>query len=212
MRITGIYKRKAKYDVYLEHEYAFSLTDEGLYRLKLSVGMDFNPDEQTNRILREDEVIQCKHRAMSMVSMTPKSVKQLEEKLSGEGFSHEAIAQALSFMKEYSFTDDVELAKSLVRSGVRKHQSKHRIRQRLFEKGIAKSDATAVLEEIEIDEYESAYEVALKKYRSLSHQPKEKILNKIGYALSYRAFSYDASRNAIQKIRKLIEQESEFEE
>lgn len=211
MIVTGIYKRKGKYEIYLDHEHAFSLTDEGLYKLKLTQGMEFVPSESVNAILSEDEILRCKNRAMYIVSVTPKSKKILQSKLREEGFSENAVEQTMYFMQEYDFTDDVELAKSLVRSGVRKNSSTRQIKQKLYEKGISQEDSSRVLDEMEIDEKENALEVAMKKYRSLKNKSKEEIIKKVRYALSYRAFSYDAMRYAVNEIEKIIK-ESELEE
>lgn len=211
MIVTGIYKRKGKYEIYLDHEHAFSLTDEGLYKLKLTKGMEFVPSESVNAILSEDEILRCKNRAMYIVSVTPKSKKILQRKLREEGFSENAVEQTMQFMQEYDFTDDVELAKSLVRSGVRKNSSTRQIKQKLYEKGISREDSSRVLDEMEIDEKENALEVAMKKYRSLRNKTKEEIIKKVRYALSYRAFSYDAMRYALGEIEKIIK-ESELEE
>lgn len=211
MIVTGIYKRKGKYEIYLDHEHAFSLTDEGLYKLKLMQGMEFVPSESVNAILSEDEILRCKNRAMYIVSVTPKSKKILQSKLREEGFSENAVEQTMHFMQEYDFTDDVELAKSLVRSGVRKNSSTRQIKQKLYEKGISREDSSRVLDEMEIDEKENALEVAMKKYRSLRNKTKEEIIKKVRYALSYRAFSYDAMRYALGEIEKIIK-ESELEE
>ncbi|MDO5096758.1 MAG: regulatory protein RecX [Peptostreptococcaceae bacterium] len=211
MIVTGIYKRKGKYEIYLDHEHAFSLTDEGLYKLKLTQGMEFVPSESVNAILSEDEILRCKNRAMYIVSVTPKSKKILQSKLREEGFSENAVEQTMQFMQEYDFTDDVELAKSLVRSGVRKNSSTRQIKQKLYEKGISREDSSRVLDEMEIDEKENALEVAMKKYRSLRNKTKEEIIKKVRYALSYRAFSYDAMRYALGEIEKIIK-ESELEE
>lgn len=211
MIVTGIYKRKGKYEIYLDHERAFSLTDEGLYKLKLTQGMEFVPSESVNEILSEDEILRCKNRAMYIVSVTPKSKKILQSKLREEGFSENAVEQTMHFMQEYDFTDDVELAKSLVRSGLRKNSSTRQIKQKLYEKGISREDSSRVLDEMEIDEKENALEVAMKKYRSLRNKSKEEIIKKVRYALSYRAFSYDAMRYAVGEIEKIIK-ESELEE
>ena len=173
--------------------------------------MEFVPSESVNAILSEDEILRCKNRAMYIVSVTPKSKKILQSKLREEGFSENAVEQTMHFMQEYDFTDDVELAKSLVRSGVRKNSSTRQIKQKLYEKGISREDSSRVLDEMEIDEKENALEVAMKKYRSLKNKSKEEIIKKIRYALSYRAFSYDAMRYAVNEIEKII-RESELEE
>lgn len=207
MIITGIYKNKRNFDIYLDHEFAFKVSDEGLYRLKLSKGQEFIPDEKTNEILQEDELIRCKNRAMSILSMTVKSEKILQEKLKREEFSQEAIAGALEFAREYALVNDIELAKEIANKGDRQHRSKREIQQKLYQRGISKQDQEIILEDIEIDEKKNALKTAEKKYRLIGHKPKEEVVKKIMYTLSYRGFSYEAANYAISKIKEMIEED-----
>lgn len=212
MIVTRIHKNKSNFDIYLDDELAFTLSDYALLRLKLVKGMEFVPTEQVNEILVEDELIRCKNRGIAMVSLTQKSVKVLKKKLLDEGFSEETVDKTLDFMEDYSMTDDLELAKSLIRKGDRNHNSKRQIKQKLYEKGISKEDAQITLEEFNIDEKENALSVAIKKYKSLRNKSTDEILRKVEYALSYRGFSYDAAKYAKNEIKKLLEENEEFEE
>ena len=211
MVVTGIYKRKGNFHVYLDNEPAFVVTDEGLYRLKLSKGDSFIPDETKNKILAEDEIVRCKNRAMYMISVTPKSIKILRQKLKQEGFSENAVEKTIDFMKKYSFVSDVELSRSVVRSQDRKNSSKRQIEKKLYEKGIDKEDRQHILQEMEIDEYENAYVTLQKKLRTLRGKPYDVILKKLQYTLSYKGFSYDASRYALRKIKPEIQEERELD-
>lgn len=212
MIVTGIYKNKTNFDIYLDHELAFTLSDEGLYKLKLAKGKEFVPDAATNEILREDELNRCKNRAMNILSLTIKSEHTLKTKLREEGFTDEAIEHTLNFAREYSLVNDIELAKEIVNKEDRHHRSKRQIQQKLYHKGITKEDQQAVLEEIDIDEKENALKTAQKKYRIIKNKPQEEILKKIMYTLSYQGFSYDAANYAISKIKETIkEDDSEAE-
>ncbi len=204
MVVTGIYKRKGNFHIYLDNELAFVVTDEGLYKLKIAKGDEFVPDERINQILIEDEIVRCKHRAIYMTSVTPKSVKMLRYRLKRENFSENAIEQTIDFMEKYSFVNDVEIAQSVVRSQDRKNSSVRQIKQKLYEKGISKEDQQQILEEMEIDERENAYHTLQKKLKTLRNKSNEEILRKLRYTLSYKGFSYDASRYALDKIKKRI--------
>lgn len=209
MLITGIYKRKGKYEVYIDHQYAFSVSEEGLYLLKLTTGQKFVPSDEVNRILKEDEVIRCKNRALWIVSSTSKSTKILRQKLKSENFSDLAIEKTLLFMREYSFVDDEELARSIIRSGERKNHSRLQTQRKLYEKGITKEIIETVMNDTEWDELSNALEIAKRKYRSIQGKEEKEIIKKIKYALSYRGFSYDAIQYASQGISRLIKEEEQ---
>ena len=207
MIITGIYKNKRNFDIYIDHEFAFKVSDEGLYKLKLSKGQEFAPDERANEILKADELIRCKNRAMSMLSVNLKSEKTLSQKLKAEEFSEEAIAETLIFAREYALVNDVELAREIANKGDRQHRSKREIQQKLYQRGISRQDQQAVLEDMDIDEKENALKTAEKKYKLIRHKPKEEIMKKIMYSLSYRGFSYGAANYAISKIKQMIQED-----
>lgn len=207
MLITGIYKRKGKFEVYIDHQYAFSVSEEGLYHLKLTTGMEFVPNDEINRILMEDEVTRCKNRALWIVSSTSKSAKMLYQKLKIENFSDSAIEKTLMFMKEYSFVDDEELARSIIRSGDRKNNSIRQIQRKLYEKGISKEVVEIAMSDTKLDELANALEIAKRKYRSLHEKEESEIIKKVKYALSYRGFSYDAIQYASKEIFRLIKEE-----
>lgn len=217
MIVTGIYKNKRNFDVYLEHEYAFTVSDEGLYRLKLARGKDFVPDSDTNLILQEDEAVRCKARTASIVSVSSKSEKVLRERLKSEAFSEQAIEKAICFAYEYALIDDRELAREIAVRENRKHRSKRQIAQKLYEKGISSEQRALTMEELEMDEQQNALYAAQKKYRLLRHKPKEEIVKKIRYTLGYQGFSYSAIQYAMRNMVEQIDAEesageSEYEE
>lgn len=212
MLVTGIYKNKRNYDIYLDKEFAFTVSEDGLYMLKLTKGKEFNPDARSNEILQEDEVNRSKNRAMSMLSVTQKSISYLQKQLEKEGFSQNAVEKTIEFLKDYSLVNDLELGESIVRKENRQNKSKRQIKQKLIQRGIEREDQEAIFEGIEIDEKENALETALKKYRTLRGKPGEEVIRKVGYTLSYRGFSYDSANYAMSKIKEIIKEEDEARE
>lgn len=209
MVVTGVYKRKTNYDIYLDNEFAFTLSEDGLYKLKLSKGKEFVPSEKVNQILQEDEVTRSKNRAMYMVSVTQKSIKYIEDKLKQEGFSEYAIEKTVEFLKEYSLVDDIGLAEAIVNKENRQHKSQRQIQQKLMQRGISKADQKSVMDEIEVDDNANALETALKKYKSVKNKPEDEIIKKIMYTLSYRGFSYSSANYAMSRIKEMIKEEFE---
>lgn len=209
MIVTKIMKKKANYDIYIDEEYSFTLTDEGLYKSKLKSGTEFIITEELNGILKEDEAKRCKNRALKIITTSSKSENKIKEKLTREGYSEYAIDIALEFLRDYKFTNDEKLAKNLANQSIRKNSSILQTKQNLRNKGIKKEDIEKALEEIdEDDEIENAINVANKKYNTIKNKEKDEILRKIAYTLNYRGFSYRAVDKALQNIKdKLKENE-----
>lgn len=212
MIVTKIMKNKANYDIYIDEEYSFTLTDEGLYRTKLKSGIEFIITEELNDILKEDEAKRCKNRALKIITTSAKSENKIKEKLIKEGYSEYAIQMALEFLGEYKFTNDERLANNIAQKSLRNNNSIRQMKQTLKNKGIKKEDIDKTLEDInEEDEIENAINIANKKYNTIKNKDRAEILRKIAYTLNYRGFSYRAIDKAIQDIKSKLE-EKEYEE
>lgn len=210
MIITKIVKNKLNYDIYIDEEYSFTLTDEGLYKAKLKSNTEFIITEALNDILKEDEAKRCKNRALKIITTSSKSENKIKEKLMREGYSEFAIDIALDFLREYKFTNDERLAKNLANQSLRKNSSILQTKQNLRNKGIKKEDIEKALEEVdEDDEIENAINIANKKYRTIKNKDRDEILKKIAYTLNYRGFSYRAVDKAIQNIKNKLNENEE---
>lgn len=210
MIITKIVKNKLNYDIYIDEEYSFTLTDEGLYKAKLKSNTEFIITEALNDILKEDEAKRCKNRALKIITTSSKSENKIKEKLMREGYSEFAIEIALDFLREYKFTNDERLAKNLANQSLRKNSSILQTKQNLRNKGIKKEDIEKALEEVdEDDEIENAINIANKKYRTIKNKDRDEILRKIAYTLNYRGFSYRAVDKAIQNIKNKLNENEE---
>lgn len=211
MIITKIRKKGFEYQIYLDGEYGFTLTDEGLYKAKLKSNTEFVADEQMNEIIKEDEVKRCKNRALRIITNSTKSAKKMREKLTQEEYSQTAIDAALEFLKSYQFMDDNRLAASLVKKATKQGSSIRQIKNNLYNKGIQKEDMLLAIEKVdEVAELENAKKMALKKYNSIKNKPSEEIIRKVYYTLNYKGFSYPAISKAMDEIKELLKTKEEF--
>ena len=164
MIVTKIKRNRLNYDVYIDEELAFTLTDEGLYKARLKTGVEIEQTEHLNEIIREDEVKRCKNRALRIITDSPKSASKVAEKLKKENFSDFAVSHALDFLGEYSFIDDQRLAENITKKAVRANSSVRQIKNKKNKKGIKKEDIEKAVSEVDSDqEEENAIKVAIKK-------------------------------------------------
>lgn len=213
MLITKIKRNKLNYDVYIDEEFAFTLTDEGLYKARLKTGTELERTESLNEILRADEVKRCKNRALKIITDSPKSVNKVKEKLAREGFFEDAIEGAIAFLKDYKFVNDERLAQNITKRAVRANSSRRQIRGSLYQKGIQKEDIQKAIEEVdEEQEIENAKNIAIKKYNSIKSKSNEEIIKKVHYTLNYKGFSYRAIEKAMKNVKDILkDRETDFD-
>lgn len=123
-------------------------------------------------------------------------------KLKRKNYDEEVIKKILSFIKEYNIIDENRIINSTIEKHTKYNlQSPYIIKKKLLQKGISKEKIEEKLKDI--DEFEIAYQIALKK--------KEKLLkNKVKYDikpylykyLSTKGFNYDIIEDVINKIIK----------
>ena len=106
MIVTKIKRNRLNYDVYIDEELAFTLTDEGLYKSRLKTGVEIEQTEHLNEIIREDEVKRCKNRALRIITDSPKSAAKVAEKLKKENFDmSDALTSCVGFMRKIGYWD-----------------------------------------------------------------------------------------------------------
>ena len=83
-------RNKDRSNVYIDNDYAFSLSNELVYKegLKLNEKIDI---ERINAIAKEDNYIKCKTTALRIVEKSYKSEKELVDKLILKGYDNESI-------------------------------------------------------------------------------------------------------------------------
>ena len=91
-------RNKDRSNVYIDNDYAFSLSNELVYKegLKLNEKIDI---ERINAIAKEDNYIKCKTTALRIVEKSYKSEKELVDKLILKGYDNESINKILLMMK-----------------------------------------------------------------------------------------------------------------
>ena len=160
-------RNKDRSNVYIDNDYAFSLSNELVYKegLKLNEKIDI---ERINAIAKEDNYIKCKTTALRIVEKSYKSEKELVDKLILKGYDNESINKTMDVLKEYNFINDENYVKMYVKDK-HKQVGKKKTKYDLAKKGI--SDKIIDEEIYNIDsEYEknTAYNLAIKKYNTIA--------------------------------------------
>jgi regulatory protein len=162
---------------------------------------DEEPEEKANEAVSLDacqpeekvsqpfslEVCQSKKaraKAMRLLEHMPRSEKQLYEKLNAAGFTEEAIADAMAYVKSFGYVDDLRYAEQYLMSRMQV-KSRQQLLMELARKGIDRHVAELAWEETvsltEPDEHAMIREAILKKVDSGSRIDEKTLRRLYGY-------------------------------
>lgn len=200
--ITAIEKQKnrSRYNIYLNHEYAFSIHEDVLVKHRLLRG-SWVDDEQLKAILQDEERNLAFQRAIKYISYRPKAVKEVERKLKELGFSDMVISSVLTELQAHRYLDDRDYAVSLTQ--YRLHKQKKGIRwiaHELREKGISNEHIEHALSAVdETSEYQAAFELAQKRLPK-DGKLDQKVIQKISAYLHRRGFETSMVMRVVRQL------------
>lgn len=196
-------RNKERVNIYIDNEYAFSISAELVYKENIKVKDEINV-ERLKKLADEDNYIKCKNSALKIIERTYKSEKELRDKLVLKGYDDHIIKQTINFLREYNLLNDTNYAKMYVKDRSR-NQGKNKIKYKLIQKGIDENIIEEELNKIDKDEIkEVAYEMALKKYRVLSKRENDnyKLTQKLYRFLMGKGYDYDLIKDVVKSIVK----------
>jgi len=203
-KIESQKRNKERVNIYIDNDYAFSLSCELVYKegLKVNEKVDI---EKIKDIANKDNYLKCKNTALRIVEKAYKSEKELKDKLILKGYDNESIYKTMNFLKEYNFLSDNNYAKMYVKDKSR-IQGKKKIKFDLIKKGIKDNIIEEEISNIDReDERESAYNLAIKKYNTIAKREddKFKLSQKLYRFLLSKGYDYDTVSYVVKKITNM---------
>lgn len=198
MRISGIEKRKrqARYDVYADGVYLATLSDEAILTHRLKVGMEL-PEGELVAIVEEaakQDAVNC---ILTLLSGKAYTCKMARDKLREKGFGKDAVDYAVEKMLDYGYLDDLAYAEEYWEQ-TKTSRSKRRVRQELWQKGIADSIVQSVLKDD--CEVEACMSNLRKKVRGRVLD--EAMRLRVMRSLVSQGFDYDTVKRAMAKYEE----------
>lgn len=194
-------KNKERANIYINEEYAFSISLELVYKEKLKINENVDI-ERLKTLSKEDNYIRCKNSAIRIVERSYKSEKEMEDKLLLKGYDERTIERTLDFLKEYNFLNDENYARSYVKDKI-KVEGKRKIKFTLIRKGVddnlIEDELSKVLSE---DLKEVALNLALKKYNTLKKREndKYKLSQKLYRFLMSKGYDFDLISEVVKEV------------
>lgn len=196
-------RNKERVNIYIDEEYAFSISAELVYKENLKVKDKIDVDA-LKKLADEDNYLKCKNSALRTIEKTYKSEKELRDKLSLKGYEDHIIKRTMDFLREYNLLDDTNYAKMYVKDRS-KNQGKKKIKYALLQKGIDENVIEDELEKLNNDEIRSlVYDMALKKYNILKKRESDsyKLSQKLYRFLMGKGYDYDLIKDVVKSIVK----------
>ena len=191
-------KRKNRFNVYLDGQFALAISNELLVREGLKVGQELLP-EKREELVAKDRLGKAQEQIYRFLSYRPRSEKEIYDYLGKKKLKDEEKEKIIKNLKEEKLIDDLEFARwFLEQRQTFRPKGSYALRQELRQKGIGEKIINQVLpnREEELSLAKKALVKAEKKYASfLGREKKEKLM---AY-LRRRGFSWEAVKKAVDE-------------
>lgn len=164
-KISKQVRRKHRYSIYLDNEFAFGVDEDVLIKYDLKKGLKLE-NSFIEDVLKAEEQSKANNYSLNLLSYRARSEREIRDKMREKGYDPDQISNTIDFLNKYEYLNDFEFGLSLARDRQKlKKAGEQLIRQELYIKGISKENINKILEiVIERDEeYERALELAKKK-------------------------------------------------
>ncbi|MFS0645977.1 recombination regulator RecX [Siminovitchia sp. 179-K 8D1 HS] len=202
--ITKISTQKrytARYNIFLDEQYAFSVDEDVLIRYQLKKGKHVT-DLEIVQIQHADEIRKAFNAALHFLSFRMRSEKEIRDHLKKKEWDDSIIDAVLHELRKQKLTDDLEFAKAYVRTCMNMgRKGPAVIKKELMEKGVNEPFLeTALMEYTQEQQIKDAIALG-NKFAKRNKKLSERMLRqKVEYTLSARGFPFGIIQAAIDGI------------
>lgn len=201
--ITPQIKDKKRCNIYIDGRFYCGLTLEATVQNRLKVGKIIAPDE-LSRIQLESEKHVALDKALTHVSATRKTEKQMRDFLSGKGYLPDVVDYVIEKMRGYNFLNDGEYAEAYVEFAGKKKGGRL-IQMELKQKGVSQERIDEALSALDEQSQMQAAQGILQKYMRGKTADKETLYKAFKYLLG-KGFEYETAKQAISGFADLDEE------
>jgi len=195
-------KRKNRYSIYLDEEFAFGLDQDVVLKFGLCKGDELS-EKEIEEILASEEMKTAKERAFRFLAYRDRSEKEIVDKLKEIGYKDSIVGWVLSELKRLKLIDDARFSVSFAKSKiVSKPMGEYLLRRELLNKGISEKHILIAIEEAyqEKDQTTVAAELTQKKAKRLGNLEKRKAKKRLCDLLLRRGFSWDVINDVMEGL------------
>ncbi len=192
-------KDKTRCSVFVDGRFYCGIKLEVAIKYRLKAGTEIEKS-RLDEIQLETEKAQAVDKAMTHLSASMKTEKQMRDFLSGKGYTQAVCDYVMEKLGYYNLVDDYAYCKAYVNSV--RGKGKKLIESDLIKRGAKREAIEKALEETE-ESVEEAYDL-LKKYLRGKELSKQNLYKGFKYLLS-KGYGYDAAKGALEKIGDIDE-------
>ena len=187
-------KDKTRCSIFIDGRFYCGIKLEVAVKYRLKAGMVIDK-AQLDIIQLENEKAQAVDKALTHISASPKTRKQIRDFLSKKGYVDAVIDYVIDRLDYYGYADDRQYCKMYVESVSGK--SKRAIEVELLKRGIDKDVIEEELSDLSDDEEEVL--TLLKKYLKGKELSKENVYKGCRYLIS-KGYDYDTVKAASERV------------
>ncbi|WP_125770106.1 recombination regulator RecX [Companilactobacillus furfuricola] len=205
-------KRKGRYNVYLDGEYAFPVGEGTLIEFRLMKGLELT-DAQVTLIKNKENTNKAYGDAVNYLSYELRTEKEIKDYLYKKEYTTPTIMDVLDRLKELNYLDDAAYAQSFINTQLRMSANGPKIiEQKMFKKGVPDSIIKEKMSEIDQDILlENATDFAQKQLRKTNHGSFKQQMIKLKQSLYSKGYSGDITNQAIESLDLEKDEDEELE-
>jgi regulatory protein len=195
-------RNKERVNVFVDGEYAFSLTL--IEAARLHKGQTLSEAEIA--VLRdEDAIIEATNKALRFLAYRPRSIQEVRRNLAQKSLPPAVIEAALDRLSAMGYLNDQTFARYWVENRETfKPLGPAALRYELRHKGVANDVIDEVLSEA-LDVEAAAYRAATNEARRLRGRSRREFHTKLANLLKRRGFAYSTGRSVIHRLIEELE-------
>ena len=198
-------RRKGRYNIFVDGEFVVGVGEPVLARLGIRPGIPFDADRLA-QIGRAEELQGAMDVSARLLSIRPRSTREIRDRLKGKGYDDLVIDDATAKLAGMGVLDDAQFSRQWVESRTRsKMAGARKMRSELMTKGVDRAIIDDAVSEIgDTQELATAAAIVAKKLPSPSSDPAErrKQLTRIVAQLQRRGLSWGIIKQATAHIRE----------
>lgn len=201
--ITPQVKDKTRCNIYVDGRFCCGLTLEATVKNRLRVGQIIT-QERLSEIQLESEKNTAFDKALTHLSATRKTEKQIREYLQGKGYLAAVIDYAVEKLRGYNFLNDGEYAEAYVESAA-KRKGGRLIRMELRGKGVSDEEIDAAVATLDEETQIEAAKNLLHKYMRGRLADVQTLQKAYRYLMS-KGFDYEVAKAALSTLGEIEEE------
>ncbi|APX72231.1 recombination regulator RecX [Companilactobacillus allii] len=205
-------KRKGRYNVYLDGEYSFPVSETTLVDYRLMNGLELD-DAQIKEIKSRENINKAYGDAVNYLSYELRTEKEMRDYLYKKEYSSPVVFSVMERLQKLNYMDDNAYAVSFINTQLNTTANGPKvIRQKMIQKGVPATIIEDKLSEIDQDKLlENATVFAGKQVRKQRHKSFQQMMTKLKQGLYQKGYSGEIISQAIDDLELERDDESETE-